>query len=124
MILLGNKKLGTEQTFFITDKKQIESSLPNSTVLFDFDLELMKYCQENEVAYGVILKSIKEAIYANNIEAKYIICEKTLAIKLQDIATNYMFDSKILAIIEDDDEIEEIALKYIDGIVYKSILKA
>ena len=66
--------------------------------------------------------SIKEAIYANSLNAKYIISEKELAKAIQKIADNYMFDSKILAVIETNDEIEEIAQSEIDGIIYKSIL--
>jgi hypothetical protein len=33
-----------------------------------------------------------------------------------------MFDSKVLAIIDTDDEIEEIAQNEIDGIIYKELI--
>ena len=41
---------------------------------------------------------------------------------MQKIAENYMFDSKILAIIKSNDELEEIALDEIDGVIYKELI--
>ena len=71
----------------------------------------------------VYVKSIKEAIYASNFNAKYIICENELAKKLQKIADNYMYDSKILAIIDSNEELEQVAKLEIDGIIYRNLLK-
>lgn len=122
MILIGDKNIPFEEISFIDSQIQINNTKPNSTITFDFNLTLMKYSLSNDIAYGVVINSIKEAIYANALEARYIICEKDLASKLQEIATNYLFDSKILAIIEKDNEIEELALKNIDGAFYKDLL--
>lgn len=123
MILIGDENIPFEEISFIKELSQIENTKPNSTVIFDYDMELMKYCEQNSIAYGVVLDSLTKAIYANALSAKYIICTKELALKTQNIATNYMFDSRVLAIIENDHEIEDIALQNIDGIIYKSILE-
>lgn len=122
MILIGDKNIPFETVQFVNTHAEIGHSKPNSTVLFDFNIELMQYTKENSVEYGVVISSIKDAIYANALGAKYIICDNSISKKIQDIATNYMFDSRILAIIEDESEIEEIALKNIDGVIYKSVL--
>lgn len=123
MILLGDKNIPFEETSYITTHEEINNTKPNSTVLFDYDIKLMKYCEENSIEYGVIVSSIKESIYANSLDAKYIICEKNISSQLQKLATNYMFDSKVLAKIENDTQIEEVALENIDGAIYKDILK-
>ena len=68
-------------------------------------------------------KNIKEALYVNALEGKYIIADKTLAVSLQKLADNYIFDSKILALIDSNDEFEEIAKNEIDGVIYKKLLK-
>ena len=122
MILIGDKNIPFEQIKFIYTDTEINNTKSNSTVIFKNNLELMKYCHSNEVAYGVVVSSIKEAIYANALEAKYILAKEELASKLQELATNYLFDSKILAIIKNDDQIENIALKNIDGIIYDELL--
>ena len=56
----------------------------------------------------VYVKSIKEAIYASNFNAKYIICENELAKNYKKIADNYMWDSKILTIIKSSDDLEKL----------------
>ena len=71
----------------------------------------------------VYVKSIKEAIYASNFNAKYIICENELAKKLQKIADNYMWDSKILTIIKSSDDLEKVAIEEIDGAIYSDLLE-
>ena len=48
--------------------------------------------------------------------------EKELAKQIQKIADNYMYDSKILAIIKSNDELENIAKNEIDGVIYKNLI--
>ena len=123
MILIGDKLLPFENISFLSNIKEIENTKANSTVLFEYNEEILIYSYKNELATAVIVKSIKEAIYCNNLNAKYIISQKELAIELQKIADNYMYDSKILAIIDSNDEFEQIAKCEIDGIIYRNILK-
>ena len=123
MILIGDKLIPFENISFISNIEEIKHTKANSTILFYYDDELLSYCNENELANAVIVKSIKEAIYSNNLNAKYIISQKELAIELQKIADNYMYDSKILAIIDSNEEFEQIAKCQIDGIIYRDLIK-
>jgi hypothetical protein len=122
MILLGDKLVPYEKITYINSTDEIEKSKANSTILFKYNENILKYCFENKLSFGVIVSSLKESIYANSLEAKYIICSKPLDKTIQDIAENYMFDSKILSTIENSEEIESVALDKIDGIIYKSLL--
>ncbi|MFA9374630.1 MAG: hypothetical protein ACERKK_10785 [Poseidonibacter sp.] len=122
MILIGDKIVPFEDISNIDSIENIKDTKANSTIIFRYNEEILSYCFTNTLSSAVIVTSIKEAIYANSLNAKYIICEKNLATKLQKIAENYMFDSKVLAIISSNDEFEEIALAEIDGIIYKNIL--
>ena len=74
-------------------------------IFFEYNEELLKYCYLNNLNYFVQINSVKEGLYANSLNAKYIVCKKTLAKKMQKIAENYMFDSKILAIIKSNDQL-------------------
>lgn len=123
MIILGDKNLPYENISFISNIEEIIKTKANSTLLFLYDLELLKYSYENELSSAVIVTSIKDAIYSNNLNAKYIISEKHLAIQIQKIADNYMYDSKNLVIIDSNEEFEHIAKDEIDGVIYRDLIK-
>lgn len=122
MILLGDKNIPYEIITKITKIEEIINTKSNSTILFEYNQELLDYCCKNSLRYAVIVKNLKEAIYSNALEAKYIICNKDFAKSIQEVADNYMFDSKILAIIQSNEEFEEVAKNQIDGVIYKEIL--
>ena len=122
MIIIGDKLIPFEDFSKINSIDEIKNTKPNSTVLFTYCDEIAKYCFENEISFAVVVNSIKEAIYSSNLNAKYIIANKELSKELQKIADNYMYDAKILAIIESSDEFEEIAKAQIDGVIFKNII--
>ena len=123
MILIGDKLIPFEDIQKISNIEDIENTKANSTVLFDYDEQILSYSYKNELATAVVVKSIKEAIYCNSLNTKYIISQKELAVQLQKIADNYMYDSKILAIIDSNDEFEQIIKDEIDGVIYRSLIK-
>jgi hypothetical protein len=123
MILIGDELVPYGQISFISNIEQINSTKANSIILFNYDEVLLKYAYENELSSAVIVKSIKDAIYCNNLNVKYIISEKSLSKQIQKIADNYMFDSKNLVIIDSNDEFEEMAITEIDGIIYRSLIQ-
>lgn len=122
MILIGDEIVSCELICRISKIDDMKSTKPNSTIIFDFNVDIMIYCKNNGLQYAVIASSIKEAIYANALKAKYIIADITLASKVQKVAQNYMFDSRVLAIIEDSDQIEQVALFEIDGVILSHLL--
>jgi hypothetical protein len=123
VIIIGDPYIVFEDMAVIKRIEDIKSTKPNTTLIFDFCKNMMKYCMVNNINYAVTVLSIKESIYANSLNAKYILPQKKLLKAIQDIAENYMFDSKILAIIKKENDIENIALKHIDGVIFKNIIK-
>ncbi|QKF73426.1 hypothetical protein AFAEC_1265 [Aliarcobacter faecis] len=122
MKIIGDKIVPFEEFFKVLNIEEIKNTKPNSLLFFEFNEELLKYCFEQNLNFFVEIFSIKEGLYANNLNAKYIVCKKSLAKKMQKIADNYMFDSKILAVIKSSEELEEIALNEIDGAIYKELI--
>lgn len=123
MILIGHPLIANEKVFRVKKVEEISKSPSNSTILFeDIEkcVEIAYYCNNNGVKYGVIVSSIKDAIFANALNAKYIIAEKENAKKIQEVANEYLFESRILCIIDEDSEIEEIALLGIDGVIFEA----
>lgn len=122
MIILGDKNLPYENISFVSSIEEIVNTKANSTLLFFYNLELLKYSYENELSSAVIVTSIKDAIYSNNLNAKYIISENDLATQIQKIADNYMYDSKNLVIINSNEEFEQTAKAQIDGAIFKELI--
>ena len=108
MIILGDKIVPFENISFISNIDEIKQTKANSTLIFFYDEELLVYCFNNQLSFAVITSSLNEAIYSNSLSCKYIICKKDLAKEIQKVAENYMYDAKILAIIESNNEFEEI----------------
>ena len=123
MIILGDELVPYENTSFISSIDEIKNTKANSTLIFLYDVELLKYCYENELSSAVIVTSLTEAIYCNSLNAKYIISDKHLAIQIQKIADNYMYDSKNLVIINSNEEFDHIAKDEIDGVIYRDLIK-
>jgi hypothetical protein len=122
MIIIGNKYIKYPELCVIKSIKEIQTTDANSIVAFKFDKTMAKYCNDNDVKYAIFSDCIIDAVFANGLNASFIIVEHN-GIQIQKLAENYMFDSKILQMIEDDNAIEQVALCGIDGVVYQSLLK-
>ncbi len=122
MIIIGDKYIPCDNIKVISSVKDIKTTKPNSIVIFDYNKELMSYCMINSIQYGIKVDNIKEAIYANNLNARYILPNIKHLKEIQKIAENYMFDSKIIATIINEDEINSLALQEIDGVIFKEFL--
>ena len=120
MLVFGFKDIKSPNFFTVSSVDDIKSSSAKDIVLlssFSAPYELAKYCQDNDIAYAVMVSSIKEAIFASNLGASFLICSCDLAKELQKIADNYLWDCKILAKVSSEDEIEELAIAGVDGAI-------
>jgi hypothetical protein len=71
---------------------------------------------------AIFAQNITQLLYASSFNASYIVVEKELAKTAQNIAENYLFDAKILVMIENEDEIEELAILGVDGVVFPNTI--
>jgi len=122
MIIIGDTHIPFENIVKIETIEDIKSTKPNVTVVFPFDKDIMVYCMNNGVSYAVIIGSVKHAVYANSLNAKYILPIDTDLDDTQKVAENYMFDSKVIATIENEYQISEMALRQIDGVIFHTLL--
>jgi len=122
MIIIGDKDISYDRIVRINSIRDIQDTPANSTVLFAYDKEMMSYCMKNNVNYAVQVGSATKAIYANSLNARYILPNNNQLNEIQKVAENYMFDSKIIATITNEDEINSLALKEIDGVIFKEFL--
>lgn len=122
MIILGHKNIPSEKIYGIKSREDIAGTIPNSSIMFEYNLELMQYANTNKISYGVYINSITQAIFANALGAKYIFVMENHASQIQSIANEYMFDAKVIQIIANEKAIEKVALNGIDGIIFESTI--
>ncbi|WP_457564642.1 hypothetical protein [Caminibacter sp.] len=113
-----------DETFFkITSIDDIKNSPPNSTLIFNYcdsTLEVFNFCKNNNIPYGVIINSIKELIFVTNLKAKYVFTDiDKKAKEFQEIANEYLLDTKVVYLADSFDEIEKIAKLGIDAFKLK-----
>lgn len=121
MIIIGHPWIASPIFRRIFAKKDIEQSANGEVLLLEplvDSHDLAKYCAEQKIAFAVTVSSIKDAILANALGASYIVCEEHDAIVIQPIAENYLFDTKVLALIDDEKKIGKIARSEIDGVIF------
>ena len=126
MLIFGNSYIESPKFVTIENIENIQKTTPNDILLlkeFKAPYTLAKHCASNNLVYAVIVKSITEALFANALGATYIVAATLLAKEIQKLADNYLWDSKVLAIIFNDDELETIAKASIDGVIYNNIIK-
>lgn len=123
MIIIGDEFIPYERIEKVQNLSDIETTSPNSTLCFSFSKEMLQYCMKNSLNCAVEISSVKEAVYANAMGAKYILPSKEIMQTVQKLAEDYLFDSKVLALIENEDEIEQLALRSIDGVLFQKILE-
>lgn len=121
MLLFGHRFIESERFYHISDIEDITHTPPSSTLYLEFsegNLDIIQYLQENSIVFALNVKNITELIYAAALGATYISMNKKLAKTAQNIADNYLFDAKMLAHINDEDDLEELALLGVDGVIF------
>ncbi len=121
MLFFGHKFLESPKFYHVFDIDTILTTPPASTIYLEFhegNLDIINYLKENAITFALKVENITEVAYANALGAAYIIVETALAKTAQKIAENYLFDAKILVVIEEESEIEELVLLGVDGVIF------
>ena len=119
MIIIGHKNIPYFPFFEINSSEDLKHTLSNSAVIFDFDFSLAKYCQKNDITYAVRISKIKDLMFANILGCGFAVTKGEFSKTAQKLANEYMFDMKILSIIKNDTDLEEVAMQGIDGVVFE-----
>jgi len=121
MLLFGHRFIPSETFYHISSIDDITHTPPSSTVTLVFseqNLDIVSHCNLNQLSFALSVNNITDIIYASALYASYIIVSQDLAKTAQGLAQNYLFDAKILVKVESDEEIEEMALLGVDGVIY------
>lgn len=121
MIFFGHRFLPSESFYHILSIEAIENTPPSCTLYTAFsenNLDVITYMQRNQLPFALSITTITELLYASALGASYIIVEKNLAKTAQNIAQEYLMDAKILAFISEEEDIEELGLLGVDGVIF------
>jgi len=123
MLIFGHRFISSDALYHVSSIDAVKNTPPSSTVFLPFseeNLDIINHVTQNSVLFALSVESITQIVYASLLGALYIVVPKDLAKSAQDIANNYLFDAKILVSIEDEDEIEELAVLGVDGVIFSN----
>ena len=125
MLLYGHRFIDSPTFYHIQDIQAIHNTPSSSAIFINFNeenLDIIEHLNSNEIDFAIGVKNVTEVIYASALNASFIIVEKKISSTIQNIANNYLFDSKILVHLEDEKEIEEMALLGVDGVIFPNAI--
>lgn len=121
MIIIGHPWIKSTQFCKVFSLENISQCTTDAIALLEPLVDSYKhaqYCQSNAIAFAVVVSTLDDALFANALGAKYIICEEEVALMIQPIAQEYLFDTRILVLIHAEKEISKIARGGIDGVIF------
>jgi len=125
MLIYGHRFIKSDSFYHVLDIESISNTPPSSIVLVEFseeNLDIIEHITSNSITLALEVTDIKQIIYASALGASFIIISKELAKTAQNLANNYLFDAKIIVNIESEEEIEELAILGVDGVVFTNAI--
>ena len=121
MLIVGHPWIKSQKFHKVCSLEDIKKSQADEIVLLETLADshaLAQYCQENGIVYALETTSLDDALFANALGAKYMLCEENMALTIQPIAQEYLFDTRVLVRIDNEKEMTKIAKAGIDGVIF------
>ena len=125
MLIFGHPWIDSVRFVRIFKKEEINSTSPKDILLLaplSDSLALAQYCNENSIPFALTASTVKEALFANALNAKYLIVPRDEAAKIQKVAQEYLMDMRILVLLENDKNLEKLADEGIDGVLFPAAI--
>ncbi|MFT5659442.1 MAG: hypothetical protein ACI9TV_000058 [Sulfurimonas sp.] len=125
MLLFGHRFIPSISFYHVLDIDSITNTPSSSVIHVEFsqnNLDIINHAKVNQIALSICCQTITEIIYASSLDASFIVVKSDLAEKANKIANDYLFDAKILVLIEEESEIESLALLGVDGIIFSNAI--
>jgi len=125
MVIYGHRFIPSTPFYHVADIDSIQHTPPSSIIYLDFNednLDIIFHAMHNRIPFLLGAQNITEIMYASSLGASFILIQSELAQTAQNIANNYLFDAKILVKIEEETEIEEMAILGVDGVIFSNAI--
>lgn len=118
MLIIGHKLLKNLDFSFV---KNIEEIKYNKIYCIAYDEKLISYLSENNFEFAILVQNKDEVFLSNALGAKFLLCDnKKLAKFASKVAEFYVFDSRVLMIVDKLEDFEKFYKLKIDGVVLKN----
>ncbi|EBH4166221.1 hypothetical protein FKP53_09585, partial [Campylobacter jejuni] len=85
-----------------------------------YDEKLISYLSQNDFEFAILVQNKDEIFLANALGAKFLLCnDKKLAKFASKVAEFYVFDSRVLMIVDKLENFKKFYKLKIDGIILK-----
>ncbi|WP_456457833.1 hypothetical protein [Nitratifractor sp.] len=121
MLIFGHPWVEGPRFVKIFTVEEIDGSKAREILLLEplnVSIDLVRHCRRNGLAFALTISTLKEALLANALGAAYVLCQHEIGIEIQKVAEEYLFDTKVLVLVEEEREIETMARFGIDGVVF------
>ena len=125
MLIYGHRFIPSQSFYHVSDIDSISNTPPSSVVHIEFNednLDIINHANINQIPISLCAKNIRDIIYSSALEASFIIVHKELAEDAKNLANEYLYDAKILVLIEEENEIEELATVGVDGVIFSNAI--
>ena len=125
MLIFGHPWIESPRFMKVFSIEEIEKIQADEIALLEplnVSINIARYCKANDIAFSVTINNIRDAVFANALKADYMLCQHEQAIIIQTIADDYIFDTKILVVIEDEKSIDNIIRFGIDGVIFSKAI--
>ncbi|MDD5406624.1 MAG: hypothetical protein PHE73_06775 [Sulfurovaceae bacterium] len=125
MLVFGHSLIPCKPWYTASSIDDILQPPPSSIILISNlseNSDIAMHCKKNDLPFAVKTESIKDAVIAANLGASYALCEIENTREIQQIANEYLWTMRIITPINDENEIESIALQGIDGVIFKNFI--
>ena len=121
MLIFGHKLIEKPKFHLINNEN---TSFKEGINCFEYNENLIEKALKEGVKFAILAKNEDEILFANALKAEFILLEnENLAKKASKMAEFYLFDSKVLFII---DRLKNLRNAYkigIDGVILREIIK-
>lgn len=122
MIIIGGfEEVSTRENLVLGCDDDANNITPIDVIYEIFDKKMLpkyKKLSKKGVSLALHASDLRELIYICNIEAKYVVANKEDAVSMQKAVDNYMFDTKLLVLIYEEEDIEWAVANEIDGVIF------
>ena len=126
MLVVGHEFITSPKFVKISNKEDIQTTQPNEILYFNYTdamVDIINFMKKNSLTFATKVDSIRDSIIVLSFNPKYILAEQEMALSIQKYVDNYMFDTKVLQIISNEDEMVQAAKNEIDGVIFNRILE-
>jgi|GEM_PF-1400863 len=122
MIIVGGDELvSTGEIVFLPKDNLFEGVTPINVVYMQFNKKDMKKYKElidKGMSLALHAADLRELVYICNLGAKYAVSHKEDAHTMQKAVDNYLFDTRLLVLVYEEEEIEWAVTNEIDGVLF------